>query len=148
MIVDLKGAALRFVSDVGVDDEKEEKGTVVFEVWVDGERRAASGVLHGEDAPARIDVDLRGALGPCLVITDAGDGIDFDHADRRMPQKPLMIAGHRDRCGADRGSAEDIHGTPTTGPPEPRSTDAGSTGRARHPFLFRVPAHGDRPLSF
>src|SRR5439155_12084938 len=45
--VDLKGAAVRFVSLVGVDDERTGDGSVTFHVWVDGKRKAETGVLRG-----------------------------------------------------------------------------------------------------
>ncbi len=81
MRIDLKGAAEQFVSFVGVDDETAKKGSVTFEVWVDGKRAAESGRMAGGDAPKRIDADLRGAKRMTLLVGDADDGIDFDHAD-------------------------------------------------------------------
>ena len=79
--IELKGAAERFVSFVGVDDETDKKGSVTFEVVVDGKRVAESGRMAGGDAPKRIEADLHGAKRMSLLVGDAGDGVDFDHAD-------------------------------------------------------------------
>ena len=51
MTIDLKGAATRFVSMVGVDDETGGKGAVGFEILVDGKKVADSGVLRGDEPP-------------------------------------------------------------------------------------------------
>ena len=51
MHVDLHGAAEQFVSMVGVDDETG-KGSVTFEVLVDGKKVAESGPMKGGDAPS------------------------------------------------------------------------------------------------
>ena len=81
MRIDLKGSAVRFVSMVGVDDEVGDSGSVVFEVYVDGKKAAASGVLKGGQAPQMLTADLAGAKQLVLVVTDGGDGMNFDHAD-------------------------------------------------------------------
>ncbi|MEU4657729.1 NPCBM/NEW2 domain-containing protein [Streptomyces sp. NPDC023723] len=65
---------------VGVDDEGA-GGTVAFEIWADGTRAAASGVLAGGTAARPLTADVSGAQVVRLVVTDAGDGVDFDHAD-------------------------------------------------------------------
>jgi alpha-galactosidase len=80
-VVDLKGAATKFVTMVGVDDEKSGAGSVTFEVWVDGKKAADSGVLRGGEDPKELTADLAGAKRLALRVTDAGDGIDSDHAD-------------------------------------------------------------------
>jgi beta-galactosidase len=80
VLVDLDGCT-RFRADVGVDDEIGSRGTVAFEVWVDGGRRAQTGVLTGGGAAQRMDVDLTGAEQLELRVTDGGDGNGGDHAD-------------------------------------------------------------------
>jgi beta-galactosidase len=67
--------------DVGVDDEMGSRGTVVFEVFVDGEQRARSAMLTGADPAQRLDVDLTGGQRLELRVTDGGDGNGGDHAD-------------------------------------------------------------------
>ncbi|MFE7131797.1 NPCBM/NEW2 domain-containing protein [Streptomyces sp. NPDC057638] len=71
---------------VGVDDEKGNRGTVAFEIWADGTKAAATGVLTNAMAAVPITADVTGARTVRLVVTDGGDGIDSDHADWADPR--------------------------------------------------------------
>ncbi|TWT41235.1 Alpha-galactosidase A precursor [Phycisphaerae bacterium RAS1] len=148
MTIELHGAALRFESAVGVDAESGELGSVVFVVLVDGVERFRSGVLRGGAAAESADVDLSGARQLALIVEDAGDGIDSDHANwagaiitlkKGTAQRPTALV-------PDPGPDPEI--APFT-PRElaihaPRIT-GGTPGR---PFLFRIPATGPPPLTF
>jgi hypothetical protein len=84
MDFDLSGGTYtRFRATVGVDDEVEGLGSVVFKVFVNNETtpRFSSQTLTGEDAAVPVDVDITGAKTLRLVVTDAGNDNDFDHAD-------------------------------------------------------------------
>ena len=48
------------LADVGLDEEVGDRGSVVFEVWGDGERLAGSGIVRGSHAAVRIAADLEG----------------------------------------------------------------------------------------
>jgi beta-galactosidase len=78
--VDLGGRCTAFRSDVGVDDEMG-GGSVAFEVWVDGQLRAATGVLTGAGGAQAVTADVTGGGTMELRITDGGDGIGADHGD-------------------------------------------------------------------
>ncbi|MER6068492.1 NPCBM/NEW2 domain-containing protein [Streptomyces sp. NPDC001817] len=71
----------RVTADVGVDDEKGTKGTVTFEIWADGTKVASTGVLTNAMPAQPLTADITGAQVIDLVVTDAGDGNDSDHAD-------------------------------------------------------------------
>lgn len=75
----LDGKFTRFQSVVGVDDAS--SGSVTFEVHCDGKKLFDSGqILSGQ--PSRvIDLDVTGAKELRLVVTDAGDGSNFDWAN-------------------------------------------------------------------
>src|SRR5579862_125242 len=77
----LRRNALSFHSWVGVDDETQKRGSVDFQIYVDGVKKADSGVMRGGDPAKEISADLTGAQRVNLVVDDAGDGIDYDHAD-------------------------------------------------------------------
>ncbi len=81
LVYALHGAYTTFTSDVGVDDEVGNRGSVTFEVWVDGVRKYASAVLAGKDAAVPVSVDVSGASTLTLVVTDGGDNNYYDHAD-------------------------------------------------------------------
>ncbi len=80
--IDLHGAATRFRSMAGVDDDaKIRSGTVEFTVVGDGKVLFTSGVVkHGQPA-VPIDVDLTGIQDLQLRVGDGGDGFENDHAD-------------------------------------------------------------------
>jgi alpha-galactosidase len=148
MRIDLKGAAERFVSMVGVDDETGKKGSAEFEIWVDGKKVAASGVLRGGQKAKMLAADLQGAKSLVLLVTDAGDGIEHDHADWAGAMLVLQ-AGAQARpqtCEPPPAPVPDIvHPTPLV-PAIHGARIAGSTpGR---PFLFTIPATGQGPLTF
>ena len=82
IVYNLHGGYRRFTAQVGVDDEKRDSpATVVFQVWVDGAKQFDSGVMRGGQTDRSVDVALDGADELRLVVTDAGDGINSDHAD-------------------------------------------------------------------
>jgi alpha-galactosidase len=65
----------------GVDDEKGPIGSVDFQIWADGVLLADSGVMTGKLPAVHFTVDASLATTVRLVVTDAGDGINSDHAD-------------------------------------------------------------------
>jgi alpha-galactosidase len=76
----LDGRCTLVSADVGVDDEKA-AGTVVFQIFRDGTKVADSGTMTATAAAKRLTADITGGNELRLVVTDAGDGIDNDHAD-------------------------------------------------------------------
>jgi len=140
------GKAVAFRAKVGVDDEVGTRGSVEFVVLKDGKAAWRSGVLRGGQPAKECQVSLQGAKTVELRVTDAGDGIDYDHADwaaasfevlagaklrvvARPEEAPMKIASHRrDRT--------ELHGPRIVGT---------TPGR---PFLFRIPATGKSPLRF
>jgi len=75
----------RFTADIGVDDEVGDRGSVVFQVYLDGVKAYDSGTMTGADATKQVDLDLAGKRELRLVVTDAGNGIHYDHADWAQP---------------------------------------------------------------
>jgi alpha-galactosidase len=75
------GRCTSFQAFVGVDDAKGANGTVVFQVYADGRKVADSGVLTNAMPAVPLAADLTGATLLRLEASDAGDGINSDHAD-------------------------------------------------------------------
>jgi hypothetical protein len=71
----------KVTTDVGVDDEKGARVTVTFEIWADGTKVASTGALTNAMPAQPLTADVTGAQLIRLVVTDADDGIDSDHAD-------------------------------------------------------------------
>ena len=76
---DLAGKYIAFAAEVGVHCR--DAGSVVFQVFVDGEKRFDSGRLTSKDPPKAVDLSLVGARELQLVTLDAGDGIGCDVAN-------------------------------------------------------------------
>src|ERR1017187_2358203 len=149
--VNLDGGAQKFSARVGVDDEvnKNPASSVEFIVRGDGKALWQSGVMRAGDAAKDCEVDLAGVKSLVLEVTDGGDGIDYDHADwadakfEAVAGKLATVAGEPPPAPA----APYIL-TPTA-PATPRINGAGVFGvRPGSPFLFTIPATGERPMQF
>jgi hypothetical protein len=77
----VNGACSTLTAAVGVDDEVGANGSVTFQVWTDGVQRYASGTMTGAMASQNMSVNIAGATKLALIVTDGGDGSDYDHAD-------------------------------------------------------------------
>ncbi|WP_240740919.1 NPCBM/NEW2 domain-containing protein [Deinococcus sp. Arct2-2] len=75
-----------FTADIGIDDEVGSRGSVVLQVYGDGVKLYDSGVLTGDSATKRVNVGVVGRQELRLIVTDAGNGISFDHADWADPR--------------------------------------------------------------
>ncbi len=149
MWIDLKGGATRFTAWVGVDDEVgTSRGSVEFRVVADDEILWRSGIMKTGDAAKHVDVDLTGKKTLVLVVRNAGDGKDYDHANwaeaefqvtgdapvavdlPQVPEEPLVIL------------------TPKPGP-GPKINGPRLFGeRPGRPFIYRIPCTGTRPIQF
>lgn len=76
---------VRFQAQVGLDDEVGSRGSAVFQVWGDNQKLFDSGVMTGDSPAKAVDVSLNGAATLRLVVTDAGNGKSYDHADWIAP---------------------------------------------------------------
>ena len=91
----LNGLCTNFSASIGVDDEVGARGSVTFEVWNGTATRLySSATLTGNDVALPISVDVSNVQNLRLVVTDAGNGINNDHADWAdakivCPPKPL-----------------------------------------------------------
>jgi len=143
--LNLRGGSERFTASVGVDDSAGGPGSVAFQVVADGKRKFNSGVLKPGQPPKPVDVDLRGVKTLLLLVTDAGDGINFDHADWADAQFAVIGAKPEPIVVPLEGR---YFLTPRPGP-APRLNNPKIYGaRPGHPFLYRLPAQGERPMTF
>ena len=79
----LEGKFTEFLATIGLDDEVRHltEPSVTFQVWVDGQPQFDSGVMRPATPARTIRINLAGAKTLRLVVTDAGDGNTYDHAD-------------------------------------------------------------------
>jgi alpha-galactosidase len=146
--IDLGGKAKSFVAVAGIDDaRKTGRGSVTFEVWVDGKKRFDSGLLKAGQSAVPVNVDLTGAKQLALFVGDGGDGTTDDVADwggaaivmTDASSRPFTMAPPVDPAPTIASSAAAVPWLNN-----PRITGA-TPGR---PFLFRIPASGEGPLNF
>jgi uncharacterized protein (TIGR01370 family) len=91
----LSGACSSFTASIGLDDEvrfQTQNGSVVFQVWADGTKLYDSGVMTPTTATKSVNVNLSGRTSLELVVTDAGNGNWYDHADWANPQVSCSVA--------------------------------------------------------
>jgi alpha-galactosidase len=148
LYIDLDGKAERFQASVGVDDAAGGRGTVAFRIYGDGKKLFDGGTMKGGQEAKTIDVPLAGVRRLMLLAGSGGDGIDFDHAD--WAQAQFVFAGEKPRAiDAPKPPAEErVILTPKPGP-QPRINGPTVYGaRPGHPFLYRIPCTGTRPIQF
>jgi hypothetical protein len=81
LVYSLNGQYSSFTTDMGVDDEVGTNGSVVFQIWTDGTKVYDSGTMTGSSATKTATADVSGKNQLWLVVTTAGNGNNFDHAD-------------------------------------------------------------------
>jgi alpha-galactosidase len=67
-------------AEIGIDDAAQGAGSVVFQVWADGEKLFDSGIVYGSTEPQSLSVDVSGRSEVRLWVGQVDD-IDQDHAD-------------------------------------------------------------------
>ena len=145
----LDGSALGFEADVGLDDEvaHEERGSVVFIVYVDGKAVAKSPVMGNKADPCHLKVDLTGAKDVELFVCDALDGNTSDHADWCNAFFTLKDGGKVEPAVPVLAPQLGIL-TPKPGP-APKINGPKVYGvRPGSPVIYRLPVSGERPMSY
>lgn len=144
--IPLGGNALQFKTGVGVDDGAKNGGTVIFRILGDGKELWNSGLVRfGEKERCKV-VDVKGVQTLSLVVDDAGDGKDCDHAswcEARVSYPDGMYPPNSVY------STSRILGIQTPKPSAaPRINGATVYGaRPGRPMIFRVPVTGARPMT-
>ncbi|RYG70908.1 alpha-galactosidase, partial [bacterium] len=144
--VKLAKSASRFTAKVGVDDVgTDSRSSLEFMVYGDGKTLWRSGIMKRGDAAKPVDIDVSGVDTLMLRVTNGGDGDDYDHADwvdakftfqgtapvtfGFSPSLPVILT-------------PDAKPTPRINGPKLFGVRPGS------PFLYSIPATGNRPMTF
>ncbi|MCX6224216.1 MAG: NPCBM/NEW2 domain-containing protein, partial [Bacteroidia bacterium] len=142
----LKRKTVRFQAEVGVDDQAlNTQGSIVFRITGDGKTLWESPVMKAGAASVPIDLEINKVKELILMVTDAGDGADYDHADWALAQ----FTGNVRQITMWKPPVETaIILTPKPGP-KPRINGTKIFGvRPGSPFLFKIPATGTKPLKY
>jgi len=138
--------ALRFQAKTGVDDSaKGTPGSVVFRVYADGKRLWDSGVMRPGQRAKPVDLPIRGARLLTLIVEDGGDGISYDHAD--WAEARILTEGGKPEAIAGPEEPREIRTPPFPKKPEIHGPSVYGC-RPGRPFLYRIPATGQRPMRF
>ncbi len=144
--LELDGNAVELSGWVGVDDETNGRGSIVFQIKADGKEIWNSGLMRPGDAAKEFSLDVKGVKSLVLLATDGGDGFDYDHADW-ADLKITMINNCKPRLNVP--PIEDAVILTPKPAPTPRINGAKVFGvRPGSPFIFRIAATGDRPMTF
>jgi alpha-galactosidase len=147
--VDLQGGSQRFKAWVGVDDEiGTSPASIEFRVVADDETLFRSGVMRAGEEAKQIDIDLRGRKVLQLVVRSAGDGVAYDHGN--WADAVFEVTGPLPRAldVASVPAPPKVLLTPKPGP-QPKINGPRLFGaRPGHPFVYRIPCTGTRPMQF
>jgi PKD repeat protein len=120
------GACSTFTADIGVDDEAGGQGSVLFQIWGDGQKLFESGVMTGTTPAGKVNVSISGwhSLRFELVAVDTTNYDSADWANARIacptiPNAPPQArfttsASHvkpGDQVTFDAGASTDPDGT-------------------------------------
>jgi alpha-galactosidase len=148
-LLNLEGKGKQFHAIVGVDDETGEKASIGFYVLGDKKVLWESGVMKKGDTAKVIDLDIQSVRLLGLLVDDAGDGIDYDHAD--WCDAKLELSENRpisEIVQTDFLLKKPYILTPKA-PDQPRINGSRVFGvRPGNPFLYTIAATGKRPMTF
>lgn len=150
------GACSTFTADVGIDDEVGDAGSVLFQVWGDGEKLFESGVMTGAMAAEEITVDITGRrsmrLQAVALDTTADDHADW--ADARvvcgpagLPNEPPVASFLPPPPLVSPGEAVTFDGAASTDPDGTIVTylwDFGDGSSGEGPFIDHTYVHSGR----
>ncbi|WEK70327.1 MAG: NPCBM/NEW2 domain-containing protein [Candidatus Chryseobacterium colombiense] len=147
LLIKLNSKAKSFSAMVGMDDEiKGQNPAAEFEIYGDNKKLWSSGIMHLGDKAKPVSVSLEGIKQLELVVTDGGNGPYYDHAD--WVNAKFETNGLSTLETFNPIASEPYILTPKPAP-TPKINSAGVYGaRPGSPFLFRIPATGDRPMTF
>ncbi|MEI9863739.1 MAG: NPCBM/NEW2 domain-containing protein [Limisphaerales bacterium] len=148
--INLAGAAKSFSASVGVDDEinGNTASSIEFIVRGDGKVLWHSGVMRAGNAAKDFTVDLTGVKSLVLEVTDADDGESYDHADW-ADAKFEAVAGSLSTVATPSLPVVAPYILTPPAPATPRINGANVFGvRPGSPFMYTIPATGDRPMTF
>ena len=144
--LELDGHVQKFTASVGVDDgAPNEAASVCFTIVGDDKKLWTSGPMKRGEAAKHVDLDLKGVRSLLLKVDHVGESNNFDHADWADAS---FIAGGAKPCTVNAPAEKKVILTPKA-PRAPRINGPMVYGcRPGHPFIYRVPTTGERPIQF
>lgn len=147
LLINLNGKAKNFSASVGLDDEmKGQNPAVEFEIYGDNKKLWSSGIMKLGDKAKPVNISLQGIKQLELIVTDGGNGPYYDHAD----WADAKFETSEDAKLITFNPISSIPYILTPKPSDKPKINSASVygGRPNSPFLFRVAATGERPMTF
>ena len=145
LFIALDGSEGEFHAFAGIDDEVGKRGSATFTIMGDGKILWKSGVMRGGEAAKEVSVSLKGVRVFALLVGDAGDGFNYDHAD--WANAIIESAGKITAINAPVEPDPEI--APTSAPDKPVLHCAERYGiLPGTPVLYDIAATGKAPLTF
>jgi alpha-galactosidase len=144
--LELDGRAQKFLASVGVDDgAPNEAAAVCFTIIADEKKLWTSGTMKRGDAAKTVDLSLKGVRSLLLKVDHVGESNNYDHAD--WADAKFIVAGAKPRT-VNAPAEKKVILTPKP-PRAPRINGPKVYGcRPGHPFIYRIPTTGERPIQF
>jgi alpha-galactosidase len=144
--LELDGRAQKFLASVGVDDgAPNEAASVCFLIVGDGKKLWTSGPMKRGEAAKSVELNLKGVRSLLLKVDHVGESNNFDHAD--WADANFIVSGAKPRT-VNAPAEKKVILTPKP-PRAPRINGPKVYGcRPGHPFLYRIPTTGERPIRF
>lgn len=143
------GGKASFISGfVGADDRNDYAMDMAFKILADGDVIWTSNIMRKGMPAQPFNVDLKGKQQIVLMVTEAGDGIMYDHAD--WLEVKIETSGEVIPLSAYPESIAKEKYILTPKPADkPRINSPSVFGvRPSNPFLYQVVATGKRPMKF
>jgi len=141
--VDVMGNASRFQAVVGIGNEKGKKGDVEFEIFADGRQIWTSGLMTEKSENKIVDLNIAGVNRMVFYVAEEHN---WDQLHVYWANSGFTVSGDAAQIKAYVEEAEIL--TPKAGS-QPKINGARVFGvRPGSPFLFTIPATGDRPMKF
>jgi alpha-galactosidase len=151
LVVHLNGDATTFSAQVGADDCKRGSLRTSIEFFVIGDGRMLwrSGVMRTNEAAKAFEVSVAGVQQLLLKVGDAEDGNNDDFGDWADAKFETKTAKTFETSGEPVPATVAPYILTPAPPHTPRINGAKVFGvRPGSPFLFTIPATGDRPMEF
>ena len=144
--LELDGRVEKFTGAVGVDDSAPDAAaSACFSIVGDGRMLWTSGPIKRGEPARPVDLSLKGVRSVLLKVDHIGESHSFDHVDWADAQ--FVVLGAPPRT-VNTPHEEQVILTPKP-PRAPLINGPKVYGcRPGHPFLYRIPATGQRPMQF
>lgn len=147
-LLNLGGKATSFSGLVGADDKNDFCTNMEFKLIADKKEIWSSGVMHKGMPAKAFNVNLKGVQKLLLLVTEAGDGIMYDHANwmnAKFETKGKIIP--------EPVVPQNIASEKYILTPKPKDTPQINGAKVfgvtpGNPFLYQIAASGKRPMNF